>query len=59
MNSISEFCRRMQESLNKRTRAKTEAERIEAIQEMTELIRQNFKGELPKDWKLDQAGRDE
>ena len=56
MNSVSEFCRRMQESLNKRNRAKSEAERIEAIQEMTELIRQNFKGELPKDWKINQAG---
>ena len=56
MNSISEFCRRMQESLNKRIHAKSEMERIEAQQEMTELIRQNFKGELPKDWKIEQAG---
>lgn len=57
MKAISEFCLRMQASLDKRTRAQTEQERIEAIQEMTELIRQTFKGDpLPTDFRKAQAG---
>lgn len=62
MTDISEFCRRMQASLDKQIRATTEEERIAAIQERTEVLLKNRKGQRdasPPDFKVKQAGRED
>lgn len=56
VSDISEFCRRMQAALDKRTRAKNPEAKAEAEQEMAALIRANCKHEpAPFDRKAAQA----
>ena len=59
VKDISEFCRRMQEALNKRQRAATDEEKAEAEREMAETIRANFKQLEVQDYKVKQSGERE
>jgi hypothetical protein len=59
VSDISEFCRRMQAALDKRTRADTVDAKAEAEREMADLIRSNFKQQPePFDHKRAAAGGD-
>jgi hypothetical protein len=60
VSDISEFCRRMQAALDKRTRADTVDAKAEAEREMADLIRSNFNHPQPRvDRKVAAAGDDQ
>jgi len=57
VKSISAFVKRMQESLDRITRAKTDDERQAAEREMAQTIRENHRQQQPvSDWKSRAAG---